>query len=314
MNKPAQIATLSVFGLLVAGSAYVTYIHRPVEPAITKNLREVRSDKRANPAAAAKKLEAIVAENKNSPDPKVQDSVAQARMELGYLKASSGKPEEAREVFLEADKEYKGTGAMSPEYGRLDDQAAYQAIASLNAADKKKEYIAELTKFLKERPLSPLVSGIHTRLVKADPEQRSAYDDLAEIAQQKQDAYSKREMAMCGPRALADLLGRFKKTCPAEAELRKLCKTDDEGTTMENLAAAVSSFGFKVEGLMVNRADFARLKVPSLWLNDTHYVVILAITSTEARVYDPFFKSERSVGLPALNNVDFQATVLEVKP
>lgn len=313
MNRN-QWGGIAVAGGLCAAAIAAVYSGRPESAAVNplEVVNAAAKARKAAPRQAEVELNQVITELDKRQDPESQDAATKARMELGYLHAEGGDAMKARAVFLEAEEKYKGTGVMSAEYGRLDDQAKYQAIAALNAAGKTKEYKDELIEFMRERPLSPLVQGVHTRLVKLDPENRDEYDGLLQIAQDKQTEHAKVEMAMCGPRALQKLLAVKKAESPGEAELKKLCRTDESGTTMENMAAALESLGFKAEGFEVNSKDYARMPLPAIQLIETHYVVVLKVGQKAATIYDPMLRGERQLDLPGADDAQFKAIVLKV--
>lgn len=130
---------------------------RPLHPVTKERLKADDLYAKRDLKAAAKAYKAIIAQNERSKDKKAQDEVAAARMRLGYVLAKSDGYAKAREVFLAAAKSYKGTGAVDPEWGRLDDQAAYQAAVCLVGEGKKDEARNEFRQILKDRPLSPVV-------------------------------------------------------------------------------------------------------------------------------------------------------------
>jgi TolA-binding protein len=113
---------------------------------------------------AAKDLRAFVEKNKASTDPVIQDRVGAYKIRLAYKDAERGDFNQARSALLETAKTYKGTGVMSSDFGGVPDQAAYQAAVCLVAEGKKGEAEAEFLKFMKERPLSPLVTAAYRRI------------------------------------------------------------------------------------------------------------------------------------------------------
>ncbi len=108
------------------------------------------------PTTAERRSEAVAAitKYKAKPDPKSQDMAGEAEMRLAYLDAGDNNFEASRKLFLDATK-VKGTGAMSADYGGVNDQAAYQAAVCLVAENKPEEAKKAFRTFLREHQLSP---------------------------------------------------------------------------------------------------------------------------------------------------------------
>lgn len=262
--------------------------------------------------AARKAYEAIIARNEHSGDKKAQDEVASARMHLGYVLAKTEGYAKAREVFLAAAKSYKGTGAMDPEYGRSDDQAAYQAAVCLVAEGKKDEARKEFRAIVKDRPKSPVIYQAFRRMQRlGDP--NKGEQALMQASINTQESWMKFEMSVCGPKSIAYLLERLGKPAKDYHEIAKLCHTDEHGTTMQQMRDALRELGFKCEGLLVNRKDFAELATPAIWLDQDHYVVLLAVKKNTAEVYDSRYSDRCTVKLPDEDDASFSATVLVIQ-
>src|SRR5690606_9406244 len=127
-----QIGGLAVAGLLAAGAGVGFVASRPskASPNPLEVVNAAAKTRKAAPSQAEAELNQVIADLDKKKDPESQDAVTKARMELGYLHAEGGDAMKARAVFLEAEEKYQGSGVMSAEYGRLDDQAKYQAIAA----------------------------------------------------------------------------------------------------------------------------------------------------------------------------------------
>lgn len=303
MAKNLSIPIFIVVGFAVAGGTF--WLARPKASIVVSN---------AVPPTApldAPSLQKFVRENEKKKDPKVQERVGQARLHLAYDAAKEGDFKAARAVFKETVRQYKGTGAMRADYGGVPDQAAYQAAVCLVADGKAEEAEAEFVRFMKERPLSPLVHAAHGRLVRMNRgESKRAWDELLQGAVTAQEKHIRFETSVCGPKAIEHwlpLLGKPKRDYKA---LAKLCGTTDAGTSLEGMRKGLRACGVETYGLEVNRADFNGLPVPFLLLEGDHYVLVTKVEPFRATVYDPRFNAEQRRDLPKLDSPDFAATVL----
>ncbi len=270
------------------------------QPVDQKSLNEVKSSPKD-----------FIAKNEKSSDVKVQTLVTRARMTQAFELAKKKDYAQAREGFINASYQHKGTDAMNPEFGTLPDQAAYQAIVCLDAEGKDGEARKEYRKFMEERPLSPLVHACFRRLEKMNGGTARDEDQaLLEKATAKQEANVRFELSVCGPKCLEKLLPLFGKEQKGYKELAKLCKTDDDGTTMANLKKGCDSLGLKPIGLELNASDFAKMTKPFMWLQVDHYVDVLEIKGGKALTYDPRYKLDQWVNLPKSDDSGFRAIVL----
>lgn len=259
----------------------------------------------------APSLKKFVQENVTAKDPKVQERVGQARLHLAYDAAKQGDFKAARAVFKETVNQYKGTGAMRADFGGVPDQAAYQAAVCLVADGKPKEAEGEFVRFIKERPLSPLVHAAHRRLTRLNEgESRREWDELLQHAVSAQEKHIRFETSVCGPKAIAHWLPLLGKPTRDYKELAKLCGTTDAGTTLEGMRKGLRACGVETFGLEVNRADFNVLPTPFLLLEGDHYVLVTKVEPFRATVYDPRYNAEGRRDLPKLDSPEFSATVL----
>jgi tetratricopeptide (TPR) repeat protein len=319
---PLLIGALVPIALLVAigVAVYAGHTHgtdqaskrKPLHPVTIQRMEADKLYGKRDLKQARKAYEAIIAKNAAGKDKKAQDEVAAARMRLGYVVAKTEGYAKAREVFLIAAKSYKGSGAMSPEFGRPDDQAAYQAAVCLVAEGKKDEARKEFQKLVVERPKSPIIYLAFRRMQRlGDPNKEEEGQMQASIA--KQEAWMKFEMSVCGPKAIVYLLERLGRPAKDYHEVAKLCGTTERGTDMQAMRDCLKQLGVETAGLMVNRRDFAELTVPALWLDKDHYVVLIGVKGTDAEVYDTRFANRTVVKLPPLDDPSFMATVLVVR-
>ncbi len=92
--------------------------------------------------------------------------------------------------------------------------------------------------------------------------------------------------------------------------LAKLCNTDDKGTSIEGMRAALKTLGIESYGLELNRQDFNHLTLPAILLEGDHYFALLERHGTKLIVYDTLLKGKRQIELPALDDAEFRATVI----
>jgi hypothetical protein len=311
-----SIASIS-FGIALAGFAGLclfAWKSRQDQEASTK-LIPIQQLAKAETLPTNKKREYFgnfIEENSSSSDEKIQDAVTSARMRLAYMDAPE-KPEAARELFLEAEQKHSGSDAMDPNFGAMPDQARYQAINCLMIDGKTKQAKSEYFAFLKERPLSPLVFGVHKRLLKlrTEGESREEIDRLLQIAVDKQDEHGKREMALCGPRCIEKLAELHKGEQVQLSEIEKQAGTTLDGTSMSGMVKALGVAGFRAEGMLVNHADFQTQKLPFIWLDKGHYLLVHARKNNKFVVYDPFIRNDREITIPEAN-AQFSATILKI--
>ncbi|MBS1723107.1 MAG: hypothetical protein JSS66_09170 [Armatimonadetes bacterium] len=261
---------------------------------------------------AERRLEGLVARSKDSLDKDVQDVVATARMKLGYLAAERGDWRGAETVMRTAADEYRGSGQSVEGFGKLDEQAAYQAIVSVQASGDTKRSIKEYVRYLQDRPYSPLCYAVYDRLCKLDPRNAPSYERLLARATSKATEKKSLDEAQCGPKVLARLLLLKDGRRMSLEEASKLCGTTKEGTSMEALASACKAVGHKATGVLLNRRDFASVRLPAVWLWNGHYVLLSETDGATYRFYDPMDDSERSVRLPRSDDAEFQAVVLAI--
>ncbi|MBX7131505.1 MAG: tetratricopeptide repeat protein [Fimbriimonadaceae bacterium] len=265
-------------------------------------------------AQAEKALSEVVARHAASTDPLVQDQVGVTRLRLGYAAARQGAWDRAREHFQTAEASYKGTDFKTPDFGGVEDQAAYQAAVCLAADGKKEEALKEFEAFLTKHRDSPLVKAAHRRLVMLDEKNRARYDTLLQKVLDEQAAKARFERATCGPKALAYLLQNLGKGTITYEVLAKDCGTTDDGTSLAGMQAGLKRHGIAAFGYEVNRKDFANLPLPALWLQGEHYLVVERIDESAATVYDPLTAKTRSEPLPKSGDTRFLATVLSLSP
>lgn len=306
-------ATIAVgAALVVAAVGYLAFGGKSKDSPITRAAKQRAEGHQAfangDFNAADSQLEKFISEHQASESPQIQDEVASAGMTLAYSKARQGNYDLARKQFLEVAKGYSGTQGLDPDFGRLDDQAAYQAIVCLQAEGKDREAKAEYEQFIKSRPLSPLVHAAYKRLTKLSPADGELHRRLLQEAITKQEQNAKAELALCGPRVVEELLRCCGKTTAGLEEIKKLCGTTTSGTTLSGMKKGLQELGFNSTGMLLSRDDFENVSTPAIWLMHEHYVLLLAVSKGVATIYDPMTRTERKLPLP--KDQEFSATVL----
>lgn len=321
---PVIVALAMVAVISVAAAVYLPLrtrkYHAPetelVPPAISAEKRSADAlYASGNMKGAERSYEAFVENHKTSTDPHVQDLVGQSRINLAFIASRGNDYQRARAILSEAQKEYKGTGEFSADFGGIKDEAAYQSAVCLAAMGKKQEAEQAFEAFLKEHPESPLVVAAHKRLErlnggKANPR----WDIELQTAINFQEKQARKELAMCGPKALSKVLELLGKPSHPYQDLAKLAGTNGSGTTLEGMKAALGQLGTPAFGYELNAGDFGRLEYPVIWLVGQHYLVALRSDVRVITVFDPTSSSERQLKLPNKEDADFRATVLTFQP
>ena len=246
--------------------------------------------------------------------PRTRPIANRARMELGYLEAKQGDFVRAREVFAAVPKPLPSE-RPSPEFGTAYDQATYQAIVCLVAEGKQEEARKQFRNFLKERPQSPLIVAVFRRLTMLSGGEPSPEDiQLFEQAQKLQDQFVRREMALCGPKALAHFL---ELSLAGEQDFRAIARevgTDDQGTTVNAMVKALIQRGCTAEARELNAPDFRKVSPPAIWFKGDHFVVIESFQAGRAKVYDPMDGKTTAVPLPDGLDGQFRAILILAGP
>ena len=118
------------------------------------------------------------------------------------------------------------------------------------------------------------------------------------------------ETSVCGPKCLEKILPGLGVGAKDYKELAKLCKTTDDGTSLENLKRGCETLGLKALGLELNARDFGSMHKPFLWLQGDHYVAVLGIKDAKVHLFDPRYQLEEWRDLPKGDEEGFRATVL----
>lgn len=293
------VGVVAASGWHVASHRHRTPVAMKAPPKDLKALTEVE-----------KSPKTFIAKNENSKDIKVQTLVTRARMTDAYNLAKKKDYTAARTEFVEASYMHKGTDAMSPDYGTLPDQAAYQAIVCLDAEGKRDEARKEYRKFMEERKLSPLIHACFRRLERLNGKPLEEDQALLESGIAAQEDRIKFETSVCGPKCLEKVLPILGAQAVSYKELAKLCGTTEKGTTMEGLKKGAEKLGLKPVGLELNNQDFLNMKKPFIWIQADHYLAVLEIKNNRVHIYDPRFNIDDWRDLPKEDDPSFRAQVL----
>jgi hypothetical protein len=319
---------------LLAG--LMLFLHRPPTPTRPHPLAHEPTDLPAYPTSnEPADLRRFVEVHKSDSDAKVQDLVGHARIELAYSAASRKDWKGARSILLTAAREYKGTNAMSGDFGGVPDQARYQAAACLMASGKKDQARAELLKFMHEDKLSPLCHAAYRRLVmlngnKSTPE----LENLLQSDVAAQEQHVRFETSVCGPKCIEWVVrsvGRWAGTTsgnqnsktenqkpyrptdpPTYAAIAALCGTTDKGTTIAGMRKGLKALGYQTCAYSLNAKDLARAPLPAILLIGDHFVVLERLSGGKATIYDPRFDREDELSLP--KDESFAVSAILLKP
>lgn len=255
-----------------------------------------------------------VRKNESARDKSIQDEVSKSRIRLAFAYAKKDDFAKAREILKGAERNHRGTDTFSPDEGSIPDQASYQAaVCSLNI--DKKVGIADLKAHIDRYPESPTVYSALRRLQRLLP--AADYEAVQSKAERKELERAKKielSASMCGPKAVAHLLGLLGKPVPDEATLAKQCGTTAAGSSMAGLKKALATLGVETHGYALARGDFERTPLPALWLRGDHFLVLTRITESAAEVFDPATNSKSVVSLPPIDDLKFSANVLTLNP
>jgi hypothetical protein len=298
--KPLPLAIVGL-GLVALGGVLVWRPAAPVsKPVSKKAVLSVPSP------SQPKALEKFVALHEKSRDPEIQDHVGAARLRLAYSVANTEGFAKARQAFVEAAKVHRGTGAQSAAFGGVADNAAYQAAVCLVAEGKEDAAKDEFVRFMRERPLSPLVHAAHRRLLRLNGgETKPEWDRLLQGAASKQQERIRFETSVCGPRCLERMLANRLPEKPDYKRLAELCGTTDTGTTVEGMRKGLKTLGVESWAYRLNRQDLERAELPAVVLEGDHYVLLERIEDGSAVLWDPRFRGPRTLRLPPRDDPDF---------
>jgi ABC-type bacteriocin/lantibiotic exporter with double-glycine peptidase domain len=129
-----------------------------------------------------------------------------------------------------------------------------------------------------------------------------AFADAMKIVSDRQSTRMK-EASRCGPECLSELLKRRGENVDV-ATLAQQMKSDEMGTTLQNLADTAKKYGFKPKGLDLTQNGLVKQPFPLIALvAPSHYVIVEKATSDKVTVWD---SNMIKAGKPAVQtlNVD----------
>ncbi len=263
----------------------------------------------AHPKVAKQELQSFIHQYETKPNPKIQDQVGAARLKIGFLAAHDKNWSQARQAFQEAANQTKGSGE-SGAFGTINEQGTYQAIVTLEASGKVDEAKMQYRQFIKQRPLSALCMACYRRLVRLNGGKTTdELTRLIESATKQQDANTRFESAVCGPKTLAYLceIGAIRAgSSPSDYKsIAKSCGTTDSGTTVQGMIKGLKVLGVNASAYRVNRQDLEKIQTPAIILIGDHFVTLLEVKSDSMRVYDTVVSGERAIKIPDFSNPDF---------
>jgi len=285
---------------------------RPMSPTTAARVSGDRLYDSGDYKTARAEYETLVATYAQSRDTDIQDEVAVARIRLGYLYAKENDFAGSRRIFRQAAEEYGGNG-YSSQFGTQPEQALYQAAVTYVAEGKSEEARAAFVSFIKQHQHSPLVHAAFNRLVRLDNgTARPEYERLLQTAVSSREAHLRRQLALCGPKALQFALEQLGQPGQSVDALAELCQTDDQGTTMTGMINALKARGLEGTGLKLAFHDLPTLPLPAIWLSDQHFLVITEVNGRNLEVYDPVDESLTVRELPNKNLNTYTLDIIKI--
>lgn len=201
-------------------------------------------------------------------------------------------------MLLQTAREYKGAGKMSADFGGVRDQATYQAAICLIAQGKAKEGRAELIRFMKAEPLSPLVSAAAKRVTRLDGKLQPEIEALLEKDQHQQEAEIRFATSVCGPKCVEKVLPLLGKPGVDFRLIAAKCGHSNNGTTCADLRKGLLAYGVKSFAFDLSAEDFSRIAGPAILIEPGHYRLLEKIEAGKAHIYDPKDESVKDEDLP----------------
>ncbi len=234
---------------------------------------------------------------RNGGESALRTAVLARRMEA-YALSFGGHYRDARERFTYLEQEAErlpAGGTLIAMWGRpepsLADEGAFQRIVCLVAMGDKTEAEAEYKQFLKARPQSLLIHAAVKRVRRFHagdaPKEVETLWKQAMAEQERRDKEIARSQSLCAPRCVAELLRRKGKALPVET-LAKEMQTDENGTDVAQLVAALKKRGFAAQGVKMTAQGLAQQTRPIIALIAPGHFVIVERTQNDAvRYWDP---------------------------
>ena len=106
--------------------------------------------------------------------------------------------------------------------------------------------------------------------------------------------------ASCGPRALL-IICQKDGIATSLADLYNKAHTTSRGTTLAGLSDAAKSVGLKAVGVRLDNHSIYTITKPSLaWVDGNHYVAVISVKGSTARIYDPNKLREETISTKVL--------------
>lgn len=245
---------------------------------------------------------------------------AQARLLLAFSAARRKDLSLARDRFAEArhvasklpdhGKQSAGLGDPQPS---IEEEAAYQHAVCTGALGEKDEAEREYIAFMKSYPESPLVHAAIKRVARfhdgnPTPEAEAAWKSAVEIAKTR-DRERERQLAMCGPECLAELLRRRSQgASPATVnELAADMGTSEQGTSVATLIEAARKRGIEAKGLHATLKGLEGLKLPVIALvAPGHFVLVENVSDSGVTVWNPDGKGAGKAAIRQYTSAEWQ--------
>lgn len=314
IRKETATALYCAAGLALIGSAFLLGPHARTSSTGNLSVSEVKAVQAA-PKRAVESITSELKQLKGAANPAEADKASRRMMTVGYALAAKMDFAVAREAFLAVDQEYSGAGSRNPDFGSIPDQAKYQAIVCLVAEGKKDEAKKEFREFLRERPTSNLATMAFRRLVRLnggaeDPSDVSLYERAISL----QEAATKKAIASCGPKVIRYYLANYADQNPPLADVARLARQTEEGTSMLDMVRALLTYKVGAEGRELNAPDFLRQNTPFIWLQGDHFVLVEKLDHLEITAWDPMLDGPKVTKSPSADDAAFRAPILILNP
>lgn len=261
-----------------------------IPPALTTARAAYASGHYKAAEAAAKQ---VIASAPKTGHPTV--AVASARHLLAFTAARQGDLKTARIRFAAAQRDAAALPAPSPtppapgstpEPTLVEDSAYQHAVCTMALGDKAGAE-REFVQFMRDYPDSPLVHGSMRRIARMHggdiPKNvESVWRGAMAIAEQHVKQ-RERDLSLCGPECLSELLKRQGKTVAVEALAREM-KTDENGSSVAALQAAFRRHGFDAaQGVRLTMPGLHEQSLPVVALiQPGHFVLVDAVAGDGA--------------------------------
>jgi hypothetical protein len=216
---------------------------------------------------------------------------------------------------LDTVKTYKGEGRMSEDFGGVPDQAAYQAAICLIAEGRKQDGEAELVKFMRDWPMSPLVTAASRRIGRLHGGLTPREDDA--LLQRDLNLQQKKiqfETSVCGLKCVQAVLPMLGKAKPGLEEVAGKCGLSNKGVNCAGRRKGLLAYGVASYAYDLSAGDFAHIDGPAILIRPNHFVLLEKIEGGHACVFDPKDGSHSQEELPTDPNTPIPAILFAPLP